>query len=153
MGTWLGVAVSSVGFAVTIYQLRKTRSAAEAATRALGRSRHRYAVNALMASIPELLRAEDQLSTGLRSQKSRDVSVALVAWRHSAARTRGHLGNLESSAEELLADLGVAISLCAASEQALNETTDIAAAMKETHERIGIASSTAASLARQPPRL
>lgn len=129
VGTWLGVALGAVGllvslggFAFTIVQVRKTRSAAEAARDAVGRAQHDLARTRLLALIPNMLRAEASLAAATESAAQ---VATLVEWRHLAGEVQG-IANSEATAavatrdefDELVQALTDAMSLAIAAETA-----------------------------------
>ena len=63
--TWVGLALAIVGIGITIWQLQKTKSAAEAARDAIRVSEARIAGNLLLSGLPALLSLEIAASKSL----------------------------------------------------------------------------------------
>lgn len=83
IGTWLGVALSAVGFSLATWQIRKTRAAADATRDAVNR-------NTLVRLITELFRVEAELTAALTSEAPADAATAMVRWRQIASQIHGH---------------------------------------------------------------
>lgn len=146
LGSWLGLAVSVAGFSIAIVQIRKTRSAAEAARAAVISTERRYASNTLLIVLPQLLQIDEDLGAALEAGRRTDVRALLTQWRHTAGHARGVAS--QSSRQELLSLATVfqrSISRAMTAERALaDDSTDLHAATARVRAAI-IAAAAAAS--------
>lgn len=117
--TWIGLALAIAGIGIALWQLQKTRSAAEAARDAVEKSEARIATNLLLSALPRLLDLELQLKSALARQEIQDADRILTQWRHAAGEAEALLRrNRPQSAD--LADLLVeAIAVLSQSDDVL----------------------------------
>ncbi len=87
--TWIGLALAIVGIGITIWQLQKTKSAAEAARDAVRNSEARTAGNLLLSALPGLLSLEIALKDALFDGRNVEAIRILTQWRHKAAEVEG----------------------------------------------------------------
>jgi len=72
-----GLLASVIGFGATLYQISKTRSAAEAAQSAVTRTEQQLAVNHMMLLIPQLAVIETEIEASA-SSKSREGTLKQI---------------------------------------------------------------------------
>jgi hypothetical protein len=115
-GSWLGLVVSVGGFWIAIVQIRKTRTAAEAAALAVTETEARVARNTLLAVVPQFLQLEIDLGSALGSGRYEDAATVLVRWRHLAAQLRGLVerAQLDDVGFGQLLSVAIACVLCGA---------------------------------------
>ena len=98
----IGLIVTFVGFWIAIVQIRKTKSAAEAAARAakVGSVRIRY--NQLLMVVPQMQNLELEIDSAIQQSDSYAVERALLRWRQLAASSHGILGQMGESYKEIV---------------------------------------------------
>ena len=90
-GFWLGVAglaLGAVGITIAWWQLRKTRSAVEAASAAASRFRAGSDRNELLVLLARLIAIEEDLRQRVAASDEAGATGALRHWRLSAAEVR-----------------------------------------------------------------
>jgi hypothetical protein len=87
----LGLVVSLAALAYAILEIRKTKTAAEAAATAAERTSRVLVQNHLLFLIPELTRIASELDAVVSSADAQRASEYLSHWRNAASRTRGLL--------------------------------------------------------------
>lgn len=112
IGAWIGFAVSIAGFVITIWQLQKTKSAAESARDAVIATEARVGRDLLLSVLPRLLEIEGQLTRTLNDGRLQDAGVMLLEWRNAAAEAEALLRrrNRENSTADALVTAIPAIS-------------------------------------------
>ncbi|GAA2738851.1 hypothetical protein [Actinocorallia aurantiaca] len=80
-----------IGFSIAIWQIVKSRRAAEAAQRAAISTQKRLARSGLLVLIPQLQRAEEELEKAIAQNSKEFAIVWLTTWRWQAGQLRGHL--------------------------------------------------------------
>lgn len=80
-----------VGFAITIYQVKRTRRTAEAAAAAAKAAQAAISRSNVLALIPQLERIEEDIAEAIRNTDNDNVSFSLLAWRRKASQVRGLL--------------------------------------------------------------
>lgn len=90
---YLGMSVALVGFALTIWQTVKSRSAAEAATAALVEARKDLISNALMSSQNQFQLVVLDLDQAIRSNQEDLAHRTLVRYSHLAKETATFLAD------------------------------------------------------------
>jgi hypothetical protein len=90
----LGIVLTVVGFWIALVQLRKTKTAAEAAASAatIGTVRIRY--NQLLMITPQLQTLETELDTAFQQNDYYGAERILLRWRQLAASAHGVLGQM-----------------------------------------------------------
>jgi hypothetical protein len=85
------IPLAVVGFGFTLWQVRKTRTAAEAAQRAAERAQRGIGRSTLLLLIPQLQRAEEELDRAVETGQQNLVLLWLATWRWQAGQLRGLL--------------------------------------------------------------
>jgi len=99
----LGVLVTVVGLSVAFWQIRKTRTAAEAARDAVTTTESRLAKTELLQLIPALVEVDGTLEDRVRSSSSaEEVAEQLTNWRDSANEVLGVLKGRDYASAEFL---------------------------------------------------
>lgn len=99
----LGVLATVIGLSVAFWQIRKTRSAAEAARDAVTTTEGRLAKAELLQLIPALVEVDGTLEDRVRTGASpEEVAEQLTKWRDSANEVLGVLEGRDYASDEFL---------------------------------------------------
>jgi chemotaxis protein histidine kinase CheA len=82
--SFVGLAVTAVGFILAIKQLRKTATAAEAATAAISGANAQMVHNHLLILLPQIQTLEADLDAAIIAGEKEDAARALVSFSHAA---------------------------------------------------------------------
>lgn len=97
----LGILLTIVGFWIAIVQIRKTRTAAEAARDAAAHGTNRIRYNQLIILVPQLQNLEGEMDAVVRQNDLFAAERVLVRWRQVATQTSGILREMGAEHEEL----------------------------------------------------
>jgi F0F1-type ATP synthase membrane subunit c/vacuolar-type H+-ATPase subunit K len=86
-----GLVVSLAGLGYAIHQIRKTKTAAEAAATSAERTSRALVQNHLLFLIPELTRLVSEIDIALAALNDTRAGELFGHWRNAASRTRGLL--------------------------------------------------------------
>ncbi len=110
IGTWLGIALTAVGFGVTFWQVWIARREARGAREAVLRVERRLASNSALLLLPELLALEELIQTAVDASEGSEVAGLLLRWRHTAGAAAGVLSETEPEIARLLSgSIGAAV--------------------------------------------
>ena len=87
----IGLVLSLAGLVYAIIEIRKTKTAAQAAAAAAERTSRALVQNHLLFLIPELTRLATEIDGMVAADDARRVSEHLSQWRNAASRARGLL--------------------------------------------------------------
>jgi hypothetical protein len=141
----LGVAIG--GFRLTLQQLGKTLSAAEAAADATSRVSRQALRNRVLAVVPVMQNMVRQMDVAVLRGDADELVSLLNAWRDSAAEMRGLLPE-DAANKQLHDNFGIAAALAAdAIDALLVPTTELATPTKDARAAIKTAMELGAVLA------
>jgi hypothetical protein len=103
-----------IGFAITWWQLVKTRDAANAAKAAALRATAQFSRMTLVSALPQLRQIDDEMDCAIREQSAEALRFWISRWKWEASDTRGHLS--ETIKEEARIMRAIQSSLTAASD-------------------------------------
>lgn len=83
--------VTVFGFAIAIWQIRKSVKASEATTIAVRVTANRLAANQLLLLVPQLELIDYELDLSIRANDREGVERSLVRWRYLSSKIRGVL--------------------------------------------------------------
>jgi hypothetical protein len=109
-----------IGLAITIYQITKARSAAEAARDSARKAVADARRGTLLVLLPQLHRVEEQLDRAVRDNSIDLAVAALTSWRWQAGQVRGHLGTTDG-VQSLIDALDSSNEICARVKGRLTE--------------------------------
>jgi hypothetical protein len=107
------------GFGFTIWQIVKTRTAAESALDAARSAQHSIVRNSLLMLIPQLQRVEEELERAVRTQSEDSVVTWLSSWRWQAGQVRGFLAEASPHNKQVLSALQSSIAMAAQVKSAI----------------------------------
>jgi hypothetical protein len=110
LGDWLGIAglaVSAVGFAVTIWQLVRTARAASAARQAVERTERRMAINHLLVLLPQFRLLEADLDRAAQENDRALARTALVSYSHFASEVASLLKGQQQVDSAIILELEI----------------------------------------------
>jgi hypothetical protein len=87
--TITAIPLAIIGFGFTLWQVRKTRKAAEAARDAAGLAQRGIGRGNLLVLIPQLQRVEDELERAIHSGHQELALTWIGTWRWQAGQLRG----------------------------------------------------------------
>jgi hypothetical protein len=103
--------ITVLGFAATLFQLARTRRAADAAANAVANAERRMARSYMLVLLPQLTRAESELDDAVAQGSQDGVVRGLSAWRWQAGQMRGFLATDEGDRTELLEAIQLSVTL------------------------------------------
>jgi hypothetical protein len=113
------IPLAIVGFGFTIYQISKTRKAAEAAADAARSTQYGIIRNSLLILIPQLQRVEEELERAVRAESDDLVVTWLSNWRWQAGQVRGLLAQASPQNRKVLSSLQSSIAMAAQVKSAI----------------------------------
>ncbi|MFC0527228.1 hypothetical protein [Phytohabitans kaempferiae] len=108
------------GFVITYRQLRKTRTAADAARDAAHNAQASIGRSNLLVLIPQLQRVEEELDRAVRQGVEEVVVSALQGWRWQAGQVRGLLEAGRLGNQSLLTDIQHSVTAAAVAQHNLH---------------------------------
>ncbi|WP_326561968.1 hypothetical protein [Micromonospora sp. NBC_01796] len=117
--------IAAVGFGLTLWQLRKTRKAAEAARDAAHTAQAAISRSNVLVLIPQLQRIEEELERAVLSKSKTLVRSHLQSWRWQAGQMKGLLKAGSLGTDELLIDIQDSISGASEAASQLLSTGDL----------------------------
>ncbi|MFI7447896.1 hypothetical protein ACIBQX_10400 [Nonomuraea sp. NPDC049714] len=91
VANYSAIPLALLGFSFTLWQLLKTRRAAEAARDAARAAQQSIARNSLLMLIPQLQRIEEELDRAVHVSSLELTMAWLTSWRWQAGQVRGYL--------------------------------------------------------------
>ncbi len=88
--------VTTIGFVIAIWQIRRGVRASEASARAIKATANRLAANQLLLLVPQLELLDYELDIAVRASDREGAERALVRWRYLSSKVRGVLLGLGS---------------------------------------------------------
>lgn len=122
--SWPSFWLTFAGFAVTLYQLRRTRKIAEATKDTVVAATGRVRYNQLLVLIPQLQSLESELDSALREIDPRVAERALVRWKQLASQTAGILGATGPAQAALVSELKKSCGLAVEAKGRLVESPE-----------------------------
>lgn len=113
------------GFAITIWQLVKTRNAAVAAQVAAQDARAAVGRNSAFVLIPQLQQIEVKLRSEINGYSREAASDQLMEWRRRASHLRGLLKASNMADEDLLVKFQRSMSLASQTQSDLTDESNI----------------------------
>lgn len=114
MNMWLAMPVAVLGFSITLYQLKKTKDAAEAAESAVKNASSAFNNNLLLSLLPQLLRIESEIDGAVANGHRELVSHYIAQWRWQAGQLKGLLNNgVDADIKRVGKALQTSIAICA----------------------------------------
>lgn len=99
--TAAGIPLALIGFGVTWWQLKKTKSAAQAAASAAEQAQSQLRKLNLVSLLPQLARIEEGLDEAVSASSAQMLRFWIASWRWQAGEIRGYL-NFENPDEKKL---------------------------------------------------
>jgi hypothetical protein len=138
---WLSVAtvpLTIIGFYITLRQLAKTKSAAEAATKAVGTTQRQLAANQLLVLVPQLKWLATELDVAIQSEDASLTRRHLDSWRWQASHINGLLTQSDSISRRRAREVQDSIALATtASTTLLEKKEPVLDSCKQAREAIG----------------
>jgi hypothetical protein len=119
--TVVAIPVAAVGFALTIWQIVRTRRAVDAARAAVSDVQRTLARNHLLVLLPQLQRVEQDLEVAIGNSDIGLVGSYLGTWRWQAGQLRGLLQADATTNKRLLRAIQQSIALAATAKLDLLE--------------------------------
>ncbi|WP_141725409.1 hypothetical protein [Micromonospora pallida] len=132
------IPVAATGFGLTLWQLRKTRKAAEAARDAAKTAQAAISRSNVLVLIPQLQRTEEELERAVLAKSKPLIRSHLQSWRWQAGQMRGLLKFGGLAGDDLLTDIQISVSGASeiASELVGSIDVDLAELTKPVREAI-----------------
>jgi hypothetical protein len=118
-----GLMLTIAGFAVTLWQLRRTKNAADAARRAAQFAESRFANNHLLVLLPQLERIESDLQSAVQADNPDIVMHHLTAWRWQAGQLHALLAKGKTPDPDFMKALLQSVTLAADAKRAILESS------------------------------
>ncbi len=119
-----GLALGATGIAMA-WQLRKTRSAVEAASAAIRRAQRGSSRNQLLVLLERLINIEGELRTAVSAKDEEAAGTALRSWRLCASETHSIIHDLKPDWGDLFQLLGQSLRASGAMRPAQREGADV----------------------------
>ena len=113
LNSWASIPLQIVGFTIAIWQIRKTRKAADAAKEAVLGAELQIGSNLLLVILPQLTQIEGNLEWSISNANRNAVVHYLGSWRWQAGQVRGHLERHGEGDEAFLTLLQTSIATAA----------------------------------------
>jgi hypothetical protein len=124
VNTIVAVPATLTGFGFTLWQLAKTRSAAQSASTAVRRVEETLSRNHLLILLPQLQRIEQDLEVAVGNKDVRLIIYHLGNWRWQAGQLRGFLDEDPRASKRLVRAIQQSIALTAETKLDLLERED-----------------------------
>lgn len=145
-----GLAVSALGFGLTVWQLVKTANAAVATKDAIVAANKRMVLNHLLVLLPQLTTIEADLDTAIADNDRNDAVRALIKFSHTANQVAALLDaqSAEDKESALIAELRAAAKNASASKGVLvsGPTKSLKVVLSAVDAEIGSVTSTCVGL-------
>jgi hypothetical protein len=113
VSTLLSIPLALVGFGVTIWQLVKTKNAAEAARGSAESAMRQIRRVSLASLLPQLHRIEDEIDRAVRADSVDLLLAWLSIWRWQAGELRGHLDSKIPAERKIMKSIQASMTIAA----------------------------------------
>lgn len=103
----VGLAITAIGFSITIWQLIRTANASEASVEAIKRTERRMALNHLLVLLPQFQTIENDLDHAIDVNDRRWAMRALVNCKNVSSEVAAMLEGQDSVDQEIIRTLRV----------------------------------------------
>jgi hypothetical protein len=108
--TTLGIPLALIGFGVTWWQLKKTKSAAEAAAKAAEQTQGQLKKLNLVSLLPQLARIEEGLDEAVVASSAQMLRFWIASWRWQAGEIRGYLNSDNADEKRIMKSIQASIA-------------------------------------------
>ena len=118
--TYSSLALALLGFGFTLYQLKKTKSAAEAASRASSETLSQVQRLSLVSLLPQLLRIDDEIDRAVELESTELLRFWLSQWKWQASEARGLLNPDVDGEKKLMRSIQSSVAAAAQTKRELH---------------------------------
>ena len=109
-----------VGFGITIWQLLKTRTAAESAHAAAIKAMAQVSRMTLIGLLPQLRQIDDEMDRAIKEKATEPLRFWISQWKFQASQVRGHLAEHDREEAKLMRAIQASLSAASDLRQALH---------------------------------
>lgn len=149
---WVGLPITIAGFAVAIWQIRKTKSSADSAAAAATDTATAMSESYLLVLLPQLHRVESDLDIAVDRGERQLAASHMSQWRWQAGQLRGLLDTNDPVSKRMAKAIQTSITLAASAKiDALDSTLTLASVTRPVQDAIALVTGEAGQLSiRQP---
>jgi hypothetical protein len=153
VGAWLGLPLTVVGFALAIWQIVKTRTAAKAAETAANRATAAMSESFLLVLLPQLHKVESDLDSAVDRGERHLAANHMSQWRWQAGQLRGLLEPSDPASKKIAKSIQTSITLAASAKiDALDPQLPLSDVSRPVQDAIAAVTGEVGQLSMKQPR-